>query len=242
MDQNPFGGVHPPDQLFELTSIRLDVDEGEHPFHLAARNEAQANWARELTAKPQMFDGKVVLQREVSLEGGALVARGHLVPFSTFLWWRRTSPDTGFQIFGFPVVVSKDGAIIAIEMAEHTANAGQVYCAAGSLDGDDVVDGQCDLLGNMLREVREETGLDLTRARDDGRWLASHAGRRLVIYRVFHMAETADELLRAIESHRISDPEPEIAGAVAIRSADPNAHPYNPMMLPLLRWFFASRG
>jgi hypothetical protein len=35
------------------------------------------------------------------------------------------------------------------------------------------------------------------------------------------------------------DEEKEIAGAVAIRSADPAAHPYNPAMLPVLDWFFA---
>jgi hypothetical protein len=33
----------------------------------------------------------------------------------------------------------------------------------------------------------------------------------------------------------------EISAAVAIRSADPNAHPYNPAMLPIIDWFFAGR-
>ncbi|MBP1850926.1 NUDIX hydrolase [Rhizobium halophytocola] len=243
MDQmTPFSRLAAQNTVFEIASVDLRVDPGEHPFHEAQKAKAAGNWLREKAQKPAMFDGQVMLQRELVVDAAGVRATGHLVPYSTFLWWRRSAPATGFHLFGLPVVVSGDGAIIAIRMADHTANAGQVYCAAGSLDASDVVNGRCDLLGNMVREVREETGLDLAAAEDDGRLLASHAGRTLAIYRIFRFEASADDLLAAIEDHRLNAADQEISGAVAIRSADPDAHHYNVAMPPLLRWFFAGRG
>jgi hypothetical protein len=41
-----------------------------------------------------------------------------------------------------------------------------------------------------------------------------------------------------IEAHMPHAEDQEIDGAVAIRSADPAAQPYNVSMLPILAWFF----
>jgi hypothetical protein len=49
---------------------------------------------------------------------------------------------------------------------------------------------------------------------------------------------TADEMIARIESHMLVAEDQEIAGAVAIRSADPSAHPYNIAMLPVIDWYF----
>ena len=54
---------------------------------------------------------------------------------------------------------------MAIRMAAHTVNAGRVYFAAGSFEPSDFRDGLVDADGNMVREVREETGLDIAGAR-----------------------------------------------------------------------------
>lgn len=231
--------LYPENTIFPIEGLKLRVLEGEHPIQSVARERAAENWRREVTANPALFDGSMVFQNRLSIRNDVIEGEAYMVPYSIYLWWRRQArPATGFHLFAFPVPVSSDGAIIAVRMGAHTANPGQVYCPAGSLDGSDVVEGVCDVYGNMVREVSEETGLDLGRAWDDGRYFASHAGRRMVVCRLFRFKESADEMLAAIERHMIADKEPEIAGAVAIRSADPQAHPYNPSMLPLLSWFF----
>jgi hypothetical protein len=240
-NDDPFR-LHPENTIFPIEGLNLRVLEGDHPFYSAEREKVAENWQREVRANPALFDGRIVFQNRLLLRDGVIEGEAHMAPYSSYLWWRRqVRPTVGYHLFGYPVPVSSDGAIIAVRMSRHTANPGQVYCAAGSLDSSDVVDGVCDVLGNMVREVREETGLDLGRAVDDGRFFASHSGRRMVVCRLFRFNETADELLAAIQRHMTEDHEQEIAGAVAIRSADPHAHPYNPTMLPLLEWFFGNR-
>jgi len=136
------------------------------------------------------------------------------------------------------VAISSDGALIAIRMAPHTANPGQVYCAAGSMDESDIVDGHCDVEGNMRREVLEETGLDLNDAVAESGYYGTHVSRSVTLFRIFHFPWTADDMLRKIEAHMLISEEDEVDGAVAIRSADPAAHHYSPAMLPILAWFF----
>ena len=63
------------------------------------------------------------------------------------------------------MLVTKDNALIAIRMAAHTVNAGRVYFAAGSFEPEDFPDGRVDAHGNMVREVTEETGLDISGVR-----------------------------------------------------------------------------
>ena len=227
-------------EVFPLQGVRLRVLEGDHPFHRDNHRAASLNWQAEIAAKPALFDGRMIFQHRLRLKDGVLEGEGHVTPYSTYLWWRR-QPDGagGRHVFAFPVIASSDSALIAVRMAAHTANAGQVYCAAGSLDPHDIVDGYCDIAGNMMREVREETGLDLSQAVTDGRFLAGYARRRLTLVRLFRFDLSADAILERIAAHMEVDEEKEIARAVAIRSPDPAAHPYNPAMLPVLDWFFA---
>lgn len=226
-------------QVFPLQSIDLVVMPGDHPFHAAESAAAAENWRDEIAANPALFDGRMVFFDRVRLAGGALQAEGHLMPFSSFLWWRKQkTPLRGVHIFGWAIPISSDGAVIAIRMGPQTANAGLVYCAAGSLDANDIVGDRCDLSGNLRREVLEETGLDLSEAEPASGWYGLHRGRRVTLYRYFRFERTAEELLAAIGRHMAIDHEKEIDAAVAIRAADPTAHPYSQMMLPILRQFF----
>jgi 8-oxo-dGTP pyrophosphatase MutT (NUDIX family) len=171
-----------------------------------------------------------------------IVGEAHEIPYSALLWWRKRQDVSGaFHLFGFAVPVSSDGAIIAVRMASHTANAGQVYCAAGSIDLSDLVGSKIDLFANMRREVREETGLDLEEAEADPEIFAMHTNRRVVIFRFFRFAMTADEILKRIEAHMPHDEEQEIAEALAIRSPDRTVHAYSPLMFPILDLFFGPR-
>jgi hypothetical protein len=230
------------DEVFRVTSLDLRVLPGEHPFAVSQRQAAAENWQTEIAANPALYDNGMVFQQQISLHDGAIAGRAYMAPFSTYMWWRKQAvPDNGFHLYGWCIPVSSDGAIIAIRMGGWTVNAGMIYCAAGSLDGHDVIDGQCDIAGNMAREVREETGLDLSTARPDGDYFATHNNRRVTVFRFFRFNRTADEMMAEIAAHMLVDEEQEIDGAVAIRSADPDAHRYHPAMLPVLKLFFDAR-
>lgn len=224
---------------FPISGLSLRVLQGEHPFHLAEADRADKNWIAEKAANPAFFNGRMMLFNHLGLRDGEIVGEGHVVPFSTYLWWRRqANPRMGCHLFGMAVPISSDGAIIAIRMSQHTANPGLVYCAAGSLDENDIVDGHCDVEGNMFREVREETGLDLGEAEADPTLYASRRGRRVSVFRFFRFPVTAAAIRERIAAHMVQDEEKEIDEIVEIRSIDPTLHPYNPAMLPVLDRFF----
>ncbi|WP_112605428.1 NUDIX hydrolase [Rhizobium sp. WW22] len=238
-EQNDMAGWPPEGTVFPVSGIDLAVLPGEHPFHVQESAAAQENWAREIADNPALFDGRMIFQRRLSLADGLVRGEAYVTPFSTFLWWRKQSErHGGFHLFAFPVAVSSDGAIIAIRMAPHTANPGQIYCAAGSMDENDIVNDHADVAGNMRREVLEETGLDLNNAIADPGYYATHMNRSVTLFRVFRFPWTAEDMLRRIEAHILVSEEDEVDGVVAIRSADPAAHHYSVAMLPILAWFF----
>jgi 8-oxo-dGTP pyrophosphatase MutT (NUDIX family) len=226
--------------IFAVDTIDLKVLPGKHPLLLQNSDAVEANWKREIAANPMLYDGRMVLQRRLSVTSGRISGEAHMVPFSTFLWWRKQADRAGaFHLFAYPVIASSDGALVAIKMGEHTANPGSVYFAAGSLDEHDVFEGKCDLESNMRREVAEETGLDLSDAIADGGYHAVHSNRAVTVFRVFRFRQTAEELAAAIERHMPDAEDQEIAGAIIIRSADPAAQPYHTSMPIILDWFFA---
>lgn len=238
-----FAGWPPEATVFPIAGVDLRVLPGIHPLVAAEEVAIRENWARETAANPALFDGCLVFQRLISLGADGISSEGYVVPFSTFMWWRRQPQRRGgLHLFAYPVLETSDGALVAIRMGAHTANPGQVYFAAGSLEPEDVVDGRCDIEANMRREVHEETGLDLADAVAGQGLFATHNKRTVTLLRLFRFEMTADEMIERIESHMLVADDKEIAGAVAIRSADPSAHSYNIAMLPVIEWYFGRAG
>lgn len=237
-----FAGWPPEQTVFPIAGLDLRVLAGDHSFYVAEREAIRENWAKETAANPALFDGRMVFQERLALTDAGIAGEGHVIPFSTFMWWRRQpSRQGGIHLFAYPVLETSDGALVAIRMGSHTANPGQVYFAAGSLEPEDVSEGRCDVEGNMRREVMEETGLDLNEAKAGDRYYASHVRRTVTVLRLFRFDLTADDMIEKIHAHMLVADDKEIAGAVAIRSADPKAHPYNIAMLPVTDWYFRER-
>lgn len=237
-----FSGWPPEKTVFHVDRVDMRILPGDHPFSLAEREAIAENWKQEIAANPALFDGRMILQRRIGLVGDGIVSEGYVVPFSAFLWWRKQPERHGaLHIHAYPVLETSDGALVAIRMGAHTANAGMVYFACGSFEPDDVVDGRCDPELNMQREVLEETGIDLRDAIVSDGYCIAHFRRAVTLFRLFRFNETAEGMLARIEQHMQVAEDKEIAGAVAIRSADHSAHPYNVGMLPVLDWYFGQR-
>ena len=229
--------------VFGIDEVEMAIVPGDHPFFIAEREAIAENWAEEFAANPDLFDGRMLLQARVGLSGRRLVSQGHEISFSTFLWWRKQAERrSGVHIYAYPVLETSDGALVAIRMGSHTANAGMVYFACGSFEPVDVINGFCDPNYNMRREVLEETGLDLAEAQVEPGYHVAHFRRAVTLFRIFRFDVTAHELTARIEAHMQVADDKEIAGPVVIRSADPDAHPYNVGMLPVLDWYFRNRS
>lgn len=232
-------GWPPEKTVFPVGRIELRVLEGDHPYHTEHADAVKENWQKQQASNPALYDGRMLFQRRLSVSPDAIIGESYVSPFSTFMYWRGQSDRAGgFHVFAFGMIVSSDGAVIAIRMGQHTANPGQVYCAAGSMDENDIVDGYCDVDGNMRREVLEETGLDLSDGVADPGYFATHSDRSVTLLRVYRFRLTAEEMLARIREHMLVDEEKEIEAAVAIRSSDPTAHNYSAAMPAILAWFF----
>lgn len=226
-------------RVFDVSSFRLAVAAGEHPWVTGTRDAIERNWEREVDANSNLFNGRMVFQRELSFSGGHIEGVAHLIPYAAFLHWRRSDRSHGgHHLFAMPLILSVDNAVMMVRMAGTTANPGRVYPPAGSLDESDIVGGFCDLDGNMRRETREETGLDLSDMVSESGYRAIHTASSVAIFRIFRSRLRAEDLTAAAERHILAESEPEISALIAIRSTDPAAHDYPPFMPAVLDWIF----
>lgn len=230
--------------VFPVVGTDLRVLEGPHPILAQHGPDIEDNWAREQAANPALFNGEMVLQHRLTVDSGTILGEGYLAPYAAFLWWRNVSrPPVACHLAAIPVIETSDGAVVAIRMGKRTANPGKVYCAAGSIDGSDIVaDARgrvCDVPGNMRREVLEETGLDLAEA-EAGSFQALHINGGVTLFRRIRFAETSSVILSRIERYVETAEEEEIDGAVAIFDANPQAHDYQPFMRVILAHIFGT--
>lgn len=228
-------------RLFPVSGYDISVAEGPHPLYLQKRDEIEANWIEEHAANPALFNGEMLIHRDIRVDAeGQLIATGHLTPYATMLWWRKqpTRPIAE-HLFPIAVPITSDGAILAIEMSAKTANAGRVYCAAGSLDAHDIVDGKVDLDANMMREVMEETGIDLSTATPIGGYLGVRVFRAVTLFQAFLLPYDAEEACARVRHHMETDHEQEIAGPVIIRDKSRDGRNYPAFMPPIIDRIFS---
>ncbi|MEP9388611.1 hypothetical protein [Mesorhizobium sp. KR9-304] len=229
----PLGVILPVDEI----DVRLDPSP--HPFELGNVEAIAANWRREIIERPAIFDGTVVLLSEFGYAGGRLFGRCHAVSYSAFMYWRKDRAGTAAHAFAHPMLVTRDNALVAIRMGAHTVNAGRVYFAAGSFEPEDFPNGVVDAHGNMVREVLEETGLDISEARRGERHYALATERGTVIFRRYFLDGTADEIASRIRDFVASEAEPEIEEPVVIRHANDLPDGLMPHMPAMIGWHFS---
>lgn len=222
----------------DAIDVRLSPDV--HPY---ATRHAQAiadHWQDETRRNPRLFDGTVMLHSALSLDGGKLTGLSHPVPFSAFMHWRaRRGAQDVAHLFAYAVPVAACGRLVAIRMGAHTANAGQVYFAAGSFEPVDFSDGLLDAEANMRREVGEETGLDLARARAEPGFRLTRVGETVLLFRRYFLEDDADSIADRIRAHVADDADPEITGPVILARGE-RPLPSPPYVNTLIDWHEAN--
>ncbi len=235
--------VIPENRVFAFDRVHLTLDAAEHPWLVAERGAVEAHWAREQVERPWLFNGTVVLNRWLALEAGVISGISHRAPYAALMHWVKTRPGADvWHLFGSAVILSSDGAMLLIRMAAKTANPGKVYAPAGSLDETDIKGGRIDVEGSILREAREETGLDLSRGNAEDRLWCWRRGGLVAVFRRFRMDDPAAVLEERIREHIRTDPEQEIDDVVVVRSvedAGPTAPPY---MRAMVGFHFSAPG
>jgi len=231
----------PRSAVLPVREVAVRLQPGEHPFEVDNAEAIEAHWKVEHSANPALFNGQMVLLSRLALRGERLEGACHAVNYATMLYWRRRKNDPRIEhSFAYPALVAADGALVAIRMGAHTSNPGRVYFAAGSFEPSDFIDGVVDLQGNMVREVREETGLDIGAVRHDDTDYLYSANRSTAIFRRYYLDEDADDVARRIRDFVASESDPEIEGPVVIRADGPRPDGMTGHMQAIVDWHFGA--
>ena len=148
-------------------------------------------WARAHAEKPAMFNGDVLVLSDHAIGNGILTGCALTTDFASFLYWKdKGLPlDAGVRnVFGCAVVRSGDGHLLFGHMAPHTAGSGRVYPMAGTPDPSDASEGKLDLEGSIVRELKEESGLDAADATRSPGYLLVEDGGMCSLNAVFTFA------------------------------------------------------
>ena len=166
-----------------------------------------------------MWNGRVLLGRELAFAGGRFTASYFETDFASFLAWRDWGfPDKDvFNGFGMGALRCADGAFVLGEMGRHTSNAGRIYFPSGTPDLDDIRDGAVDISGSVARELEEETGLAPGDYRSEVDWHCVYTGPAVAMIRILHVDMAGDALRARIEANLALQPSPELSAIHLVR-------------------------
>ena len=200
--------------------LELSFAPARWPFAEERRADIAAHFARVREAKPEIWNGRVLLCRNPRVEGDIYRAEYFETDFANFLAWRDWGwPDrTVFNSFSAGALRAADGAFVLGRMSAHTANAGRIYFPAGTPDPHDVVGSKVDLAASITREMQEEAGLSPADYDADCGWTIVPNGQVFACFRLLVAKLPATELQQRIEAHLASERQPELSGVVLVRS------------------------
>lgn len=194
-----------------------------YEWHWAKDNRADIDrhFARMREQRPQLWNGQVLVLNRWQLDGAKLSGTFFQTDFASFVCHRAFGfPDpNAISCFGGGALRTACGAYLLGIMASHTANAGRVYFPAGTPDLADVREGGVvDLAGSVIKELREEAGIENGDVVISGKWHAVFAGFRIALYLGVESPDSFDTLAGKIRGHIASEKVPELSDVVAVRS------------------------
>jgi NUDIX domain len=207
-------------KVFHVDRLELAFKPKPWDFAEKKRAEIAAFWAELTAKKPALWNGRVLLvYRQVMSEG---VFRGDYLEtdYASFVAWRRWG-TLGLGVhdcFSAAAIVSSEGAVLLGEMGAHTANAGAIYFPCGTPDPSDIVGGRVDLQASVARELKEETGFDITQFAVEPGWTAVVDRQLIVQIKTLRSALTAHELRARMLVHLASEQQPELSNIHIVRS------------------------
>jgi 8-oxo-dGTP pyrophosphatase MutT (NUDIX family) len=206
--------------IHRITALDLKVQDWPWPWAAAQRADIDAHFAKRQQEKPGIWNGRVLLARNAEFSQGRLLSSYFETDFASFLAWRDwgfPDPDV-FNGFGMGALRSADGAFVLGEMGGGTSNAGRIYFPAGTPDPDDVADGRLDIVGNITREIEEETGLTPADYRAAPHWDCVVVGASVAIIRILDVDMPADALKARIEANLTRQEHPELSRIHLVRA------------------------
>lgn len=209
-----------PASIHRIATIDARCEPYDWPWAHENRDAIAEDWARRLEEHPRLFNGTVLLARERRIDGDVLRLRFFPTDYASFLALMEVDEADPCveNAFALGALRSAEGAYVLGVMGAHTANAGKAYFAAGTPDPSDVgSDGVVDLLGSLVRELEEETGLLASDYVVGDGWTLVEAGRTVALFRPLRATNDAATIERRILAHIAQEADPELSGVRLVR-------------------------
>ncbi len=209
------------------------------PFAIERRAEIDAFFADLVRQKPAMWNGRALVLHNYEVVDGVLRGECLETDYASFAAWSEWGwPAKDVRdCFGAAAMISADGAILLGVMAAHTFNAGHIYLPCGTPDPGDVRNGKVDIEFNVSRELKEETGLDISEFTPEPGWTMVTHGALVALIKVLRSKENAVVLRNRILQFNAAEKQPELADIRIVRSpAD-----FDPKMREFVKTFMARR-
>jgi len=209
-----------PDPVIPVDTIDLAFKPQPWPFAVGRRAGIDAHFAALKARKPAVWNGRILLLHEHTLEHGVLRGAYLETDFASFVAWKdwRVMDAGVTDCTAASALVSADGALLLGVMGAHTFNAGRIYFPCGTPDPNDIVNGRVDLEASARRELEEETGLTAAKFTADPGWLLVRTDRQLMLaVKVLRARESADQLRARILANLAREQHPELADIRIVR-------------------------
>ena len=205
--------------ICHVDRLELTVTQQPWAFADARRAEIDAWFAALQREKPAIWNGRVLLLREHALAAGVFRGRYLESGYANFAAWRAWGrpPAAVCDCFGAAAIATADGAFLLGVMGPHTANAGRIYFPCGTPDPKDIVGGRVDLDFSVRRELKEETGFDVTEFTAEAGWTTVFDMPLIAHIKLLRSSESAEALRARALDYLARERQPELADIRIVR-------------------------
>jgi 8-oxo-dGTP pyrophosphatase MutT (NUDIX family) len=195
---------------------------------------------------PRLFNGIVLLAKDVRITGDTLHARFFPVRFASFLAFKElgfSDPEI-VNVFAMAALCDAKGDFVLGEMGSHTANAGSVFFPGGTPDMSDVIEGtRVDLAGSVLRELVEETSMRPDDYSVGEGWHVVREGSLMAVMRPVQLADPARDAAERMNAAIARQEDAELSGAVVVGGIEDAEDARIPaFMRAYMLWRMKARG
>jgi len=228
-------------EIRRVAECRLWVGGRPWAYAVERRHEIMAEFESQQAANSGYFNGPIQVLIDHQIERETFTGEFASSDFASFIYWRAHGhvDDTVRDCFGCAIVRSREGHVLLGVQAGGNLNAGRAYCPSGFIDQADVRrDGTIDIDGSIVREIAEETGLDLGALTRTPGYILVAAESSIAIGVEYWSKLPAEQLRAEVLANIARQPDPELADALLVRSPGEVDRPTTAHTGPLLRALF----
>ncbi|MBF9233539.1 NUDIX hydrolase [Microvirga alba] len=231
--------------ITRVAEVKARFTPWDWPWAEQNQDKIEANWQRRLVKTPKMFNGRVLLLRDIEVTPELCRNTYFEVDYADMIGWMDLGhPDPGVANgFAMGALRGADGAFICGVMSGDTANGGRVYFPAGTPDRADMQpDGSVDLATSLTRELFEETGLSEADYHVEDEWIVVQRWPAVALMRMVTLPVSAEEGAKRIRATIAAQDDPELSDVRIVRGVediDPKTMPL--FLQSFFRWSFDQR-